>query len=450
MAARTFAVALAAGSVALAPAAHAGQATCSNPGLPLGAAASGELMPGRLTLTLTNGFLPIESAEVLPEAQGPVLYDSRLIVLESRLAAEYALTPWLAVGAALPYRMIDIDVTHRDPDTGMAMPPTPPTSIHARTERLTGVGDPSLTAHVARELGAFQLHVRLGTSLPAGRTEENPILLGGIGQEHQHIQLGTGTFIPFAAAELQRPFGPVAASAWGLAHLSMYEGGNGYRAGHRFSGGLTAGTSALARGFTFGVAAEAHGETAERWQGVTDEDEGNAGRLDVLAGVSAAWRPMRGLAVIADVKVPVYSYVVGSQLDYGVVAGLGVAATFDLRRRPSWRGADHGVAGPAGSEAPLVPVAGRITVFDLWAAWCAPCRELDERLAALARAHPERLAIRKLDVVDPDSAAWRRHLAPGSFELPHVKVYGADGALVLERTAPPAELVRAIEELLRR
>jgi thiol-disulfide isomerase/thioredoxin len=93
-------------------------------------------------------------------------------------------------------------------------------------------------------------------------------------------------------------------------------------------------------------------------------------------------------------------------------------------------------------------VPGRITVFDLWAAWCAPCRELDDRLAALARAHPERLAVRKLDVVDSDGAGWRRYLAPGSFDLPHVKAYDADGRLRFERTASPAELVRAIEELL--
>ena len=426
--------------------AHAGQATCSNPGLPAGAAASSDLLPGRLTLNLTTGLLPIHGEQVLAEAQGPVLYDSRLVFVETRLAAEYALRPWLALGAALPYRMVDIDVAHRDPSTGMPVPA--PSSIHARTETLRGVGDPSLAAHLAREAGAYRLHGRLGTSLPAGATVEDPFLLGQIGQEHQHVQFGTGTFVPFAAVEVQRAIGPATAALWGLAHLSLYENDHGFRAGHRLSGGLSASTSALARGWTFGLAAEVHGETAERWRGVVYGDEGNAGRLDVMAGASAAWRPLRGLAVVADAKLPVYSRVSGNQLDYGVVAGLGVVATFDLGRRASWRGADHGVVGPAGSAPELVPVPGRITVFDLWAAWCAPCRELDDRLAALARAHPDRLAVRKLDIVDPDSAAWRRHLAPGGFDLPHVKVYGADGVLRFERTAPPAELARAIEALL--
>jgi thiol-disulfide isomerase/thioredoxin len=94
-----------------------------------------------------------------------------------------------------------------------------------------------------------------------------------------------------------------------------------------------------------------------------------------------------------------------------------------------------------------VPVAGRVTVFDLWADWCAPCLELDARLVELARNHPK-LAVRKLEVGDSDTAQWQRFLAPGGYDLPHIKLYAADGTLVFERTAPPAELVRAVEQYL--
>jgi hypothetical protein len=37
---------------------------------------------------------------------------------------------------------------------------------------------------------------------------------------------------------------------------------------------------------------------------------------------------------------------------------------------------------------------------------------------------------------------------PGKFNLPHVKVYTPDGNLSFERSAPPDELVRAVEKLI--
>ena len=426
--------------------ARAGQATCSNPGLPVGAAASSELMPGRLTLNLTTGLLPIGSEEVLDEASGPVLYDTRLVLVETRLAAEYAVTPWLAFSVSAPYRIVDVDVTHRDPDSGDPVPA--PTTIHSRTETIQGFGEVLAGGHVAREFGSVTFHARAGASIPIGRTEEDPHLLGSIGQEHQHVQLGTGTVVPFAAIEAQRAIRGVTLAGFALARLSLYDNGKGYRAGDQFSGGISASASFGLRAWTFSAALEGHGETAETWQGKVYETEGNAGRFDLLTGLATAWRPTKSLALVADAKLPVYTHVSGTQLDYGIVLGFGVVATFDLVPRASWSGLDHETIATAGTAADLRPVPGRITVFDLWADWCAPCRDLDGKLEALARAHPDRIAVRKLDVVDSDSAAWQRHLLPGSFDLPHVKVFGADGVLMFERTAPPAELLRAIEALL--
>lgn len=442
---------LAAGAVLVAAptAAHAGRATCSNPGLPVGAAASGDLLPGRLTLGLTTGLLPLSSSEILDEPTGALVYESTFVLSETRLSAGYALAPWLAVEGSLPYRIAAIDVTYRDPATGMVVTPNNG-AIHARDETLQGIADPSLGVHLADERGGFRLHLRAATTLPLGRTEDDPFILGQIGQEHQHLQFGTGTFIPSVAIEAQRPAGPVVLSLWALTFQSLYENGDRYQAGDRYSGGLNTSASLGTRAWTFSGALEVHKETAETWAGVRHEDEGNNGRTDVLVGAGAAWRPLPSLAVVADVKAPAYSKVVGPQLDFDVVVSLSVVGTFDLKKRASWDGLDHAVLGEPGTAAPLTTVPGRITVVDLWASWCAPCRELDDGLNALARRYPEALAIRKLDVVDTDSAAWAAYLEPRGFVLPHIKVYGADGALLFERTAPPAELVRAVEEALSR
>lgn len=415
--------------------------------MPVGASASSDLLPGRLTLALTSGLLVIDGSEVVIENAGRIRYDSSLALFETRLSAEYAIASWLAVGAALPYRVVDVGVEYFDPATGDRLPSG--SSIHIRDEQLRGLGDPSLHVHGAREIGGWRFHARLGATLPVADTVENPHLLGSIGQEHEHIQLGTGTAIPFGVVEAQHRFGQVTGAAFAAAFVSMYENDHGFKPGHRISGGLSASSSFGLRAFTFGLAAEVHGETAEAWDGIEYTDEGNNGRIDTLVGGSFAWRPLPQLAIVADAKFPVYSKVYGTQLDYGPVFGLGVIATLETRSKPSYRGADVAVVGPPGSASPLVPVTGKLTVFDLWADWCAPCRELDERLADLARRYPDRIAIRKLDVTDTDSAAWLRYLQPGQFDLPHVKVHGTDGALVFEKSAPPIELVRAIEALLR-
>jgi thiol-disulfide isomerase/thioredoxin len=89
-------------------------------------------------------------------------------------------------------------------------------------------------------------------------------------------------------------------------------------------------------------------------------------------------------------------------------------------------------------------VAGKITVFDFWATWCAPCGVLDRELAQIASRHPDDLAIRKIDTVDSDSPASQRYLADAT--LPHIKVYGRDGKLLFERSASPLALAAAVEK----
>lgn len=82
----------------------------------------------------------------------------------------------------------------------------------------------------------------------------------------------------------------------------------------------------------------------------------------------------------------------------------------------------------AGEDVPELAssaVKGKVTVFDFYADWCAPCREVDLHLFKKLDAG-EPIAIRKLNVVDWESALAKRYLGEVS-GLPFVIVYGKDG-----------------------
>ena len=70
-------------------------------------------------------------------------------------------------------------------------------------------------------------------------------------------------------------------------------------------------------------------------------------------------------------------------------------------------------------------VPGKYTVFDVYADWCGPCRQVDERLRQLAAARAD-VAVRKLDVVDFDSPL-ARELGPRFEALPYVIVFSPAG-----------------------
>jgi thiol-disulfide isomerase/thioredoxin len=81
----------------------------------------------------------------------------------------------------------------------------------------------------------------------------------------------------------------------------------------------------------------------------------------------------------------------------------------------------------AGEVVELEPhlVAGKVTVFDFYAIWCEPCREVDEHMLELLAANPD-VALRKINIVDWDSEVAKQHLRNAA-SLPYLLVYGPDG-----------------------
>ena len=47
-------------------------------------------------------------------------------------------------------------------------------------------------------------------------------------------------------------------------------------------------------------------------------------------------------------------------------------------------------------------------LVDFYADWCAPCKILEPHIDRLAELHPDRLAVRKIDVIDWSSPVIRQ------------------------------------------
>ena len=188
--------------------------------------------------------------------------------------------------------------------------------------------------------------------------------------------------------------------------------------------------------------------------------EGNIGRTDVIAGIEAAYRINEDWRASVAVKVPLYTRVVGGQIDTPLYVALTISthvhAWKPKHEHPppahaapaDWTGLDKADVSTDGSAVPLAPVVGTFTVYDFWADWCKPCGELDHELADVARRHPNDVAVRKINVIDADSPAWSQYLQPGGFELPHVKLFGRDGKLLWERSGAPPILAAGVEDAI--
>jgi thiol-disulfide isomerase/thioredoxin/plastocyanin len=401
----------------------------------------------------------------------------------------------------VPVRVIGTSIRYLDRAGAEVQLVTP--GIHHRDEAVSGLGDPMLLGSASGSLGGWRLTARAGLTIPIGRTEEDPFALGDQGLRHQHIQLGTGTVNPVVAAEVARSWGRGRwrFGAFALSQQVIYENSRGYQAGDRYAGGLALRRRLGARWSVRG-GIDAIGETSERWNGMTYADEGNRGRFDLIAGVGASWAATKQLGIDAAVKIPAVTHAVGGQLDMPAIVELGAAWSFGGRKRghehdehehehgehehehehgehehghgdhgdhehghgdrspgqrpgeplhPDTAGLDVVDVGEPGAAIDLVPVPGKVTIFDFWATWCEPCKVLEPALVDLARAYPGVVAIRRIDAADWDSPVVARYLTPKSVGLPHLKIFDPSGRLILERGGEGGrleELISAVRALI--
>jgi thiol-disulfide isomerase/thioredoxin len=120
--------------------------------------------------------------------------------------------------------------------------------------------------------------------------------------------------------------------------------------------------------------------------------------------------------------------VIGAVERAGLKAVVGPGRGAYRPTEPYTQGADVATLSQDGSAVgPLdkLRVAGKYTVFDVYADWCGPCRVVDQRLRDIAGARPD-VAVRKLNVVDFDTPL-ARELGPRLESLPYVIVFTPTG-----------------------
>jgi hypothetical protein len=367
--------------------------------------------------------------------------------------AEFGVKSDFAVQASVPLRLIGTWTRYTDVYSGQPLEGY--TEIHHRDGFLGGFGDIRLATHFGwRGLG-FNGGITMGMSLPTGRVTENPYRLGDAGLPHQHIQFGTGTVDPIASLDIGRTFGPVSLALFVNGQFPLYKGERGFQAGISGTVGLSAASKLGLSGPLFRLAVLTYGELPERWDDQVPLEDGNQGRFDLYLGPGVTFDLGKDWTLSFDARVRLVGYTAGAQLTMPVVLSASIGTLFHLETDVEEMHApivgtpvpDVADVVTDGEIAPLVPVAGKWTVFDFHAHWCEACRTLDHGLKNRAKAWLDQLAVRRVNIVGFDSPIAKQEI-PAVTMLPHIRVVSPKGDVVFEQSGPPEELLEKLDALL--
>jgi hypothetical protein len=313
-------------------------AGCRNPSIPITRVANVQMAPGEirgsaiLSSTSINVVHEAGCADVTSCAEVPVqplyLHDQDIYPTELRAMFELGLSESWGVEAQLPFRVVATRIRFTTPEGDPYVPLDP--DVHHRNETLAGIADLWLLGRYGTMVGGALVTLRAGLTLPIGRTEENPFALGDMGIRHQHIQFGTGTFDPIAAADISKGFGKLQLAAYVQGQISLYQNRHGFRAPARGYAGLQLGTRLVGK-LNAAIGPDVLYEGPERWDGVIRQD-GNLGRTEVLIGTALSQNFGENMITLL-VRVPVYRHIVqGSEvlgrLSSPVIGSLIVSRSF--------------------------------------------------------------------------------------------------------------------------
>jgi len=168
--------------------------------------------------------------------------------------------------------------------------------------------------------------------------------------------------------------------------------------------------------------------------------------LKKVKGVKKTAFDMRKVELTVEMEDGVAdSVVLAAAEGVGLHAIVGAGQGAYLPKEPYPAGADVlelNKDGAAVGPLDKLRVADKFTVFDVYADWCGPCRDVDKKLREIVAGRPD-VAVRKLVVLDFDSPLAREL---GLEMLPHVIVYTPEGKRTEIRGAELGKIDKALKK----
>lgn len=319
--------------VVLFPQTSSGQAcpACSNPALQSSEkleAGLDTLQQGslRLTLNFTNGFnyqgghpnwkglTPDRQVVEVPLHDHIVSLD----FLRSEVSLEYTYKTNQSVWIRIPY-----DIKIQEATIDFVNPVTEEErqnifrnrDIHHRNSTYTGFSD--VRVLWSRRINAFlsktgRLDFAIGTSIPVGKIEGNPLTAGKEGEKHMHIQFGNGTFDPLLEIHYAGFLSSKASFAlFTINRLPIYENSKGYK-------GSAETTSGVALGYQLADWVNIRGTLANfsqsyaLWDGSKDP---NSGLFSFNGNIGVTIRTSKNLIITPGYRFPIYQKALSNEGD---------------------------------------------------------------------------------------------------------------------------------------
>jgi len=165
-------------------------------------------------------------------------------------------------------------------------------NIHHRAETYRGLSDLMLLATYNRDAlfrEGDSLKISAGTTLPTGKTEENPFELGDKGLEHLHIQFGTGTFDPLLEANYWVPLArKFTIGGYARARFPLYANRKTYKGPGELTAGLQLGYQ-LSKRLTLHLNTTAYYQGFAYWDGEKDTHSGLVATSSIFGAAIKAW-----------------------------------------------------------------------------------------------------------------------------------------------------------------